>query len=101
MRPPRTASHYLVLVASLAILLSAIPHGVGRWPMMREQLVTTGVPPVLETGLEVGWLFGSAAIRSSPCSSCPGARSPLARGWHAQGDVGLGLMAYRLVEDTR
>lgn len=58
----RRPGDYLVLVASVAMLLSSIPHAALGWPEMAQQLSAVQAGPALQSGLRIGWLFGSAAM---------------------------------------
>lgn len=52
----------LALAASLAMMLSSVPHGLLGWPALQGELEAAGVSAVLQQGLRIGWLFGSAAM---------------------------------------
>ncbi|MDX2183203.1 MAG: hypothetical protein SFW08_04385 [Gemmatimonadaceae bacterium] len=49
-------------VASLFVLVSALAHGAGGWPVQRAALAEAGADAELIRAMAAGWLFGSAAM---------------------------------------
>ncbi len=46
------------------MILSAPAHSLGGWPALRAELTRVDAPADLVLGLQIGWHFAGAAIRS-------------------------------------
>jgi len=53
---------YLLLLAGILMLLSALAHGLLGWPAMRGELDRVGAGTDLAGALAAGWFWGSAAM---------------------------------------
>ena len=52
----------LGVIAGVMLLASSGAHSILGWKSLAEQLANTNVPSDLQTGLQIGWMFGGAAM---------------------------------------